>query len=237
MSTFVLVHGAWHGGWCWREVAALLRAQGHLVFTPSLSGNGEHRHQNHPGISLETHVQDVLGVFEAEGLERAVLVGHSYGGMVITSVADRIPARLERLVYLDAFVPAHGESLNDIIARAVVPEAVPAYVGHFQSAAQHGGLVPPIPGEMFGQTPATTERMRRFCNPQSLATFMAPALLAGATATLPKHYVVAADWQPSPFTAQAELARKAGWPVTSIPGGHCLMMDAPQATADALVKA
>lgn len=237
MSTFVLIPGAWHGGWCWREVATILRAQGHVVHTPSLSGNGEHRHRNHAGVSLETHVQDVLGVFEAEGVEHAVLVGHSYGGMVITAVADRIPARIERLVYLDAFVPAHGECLVDVIRRTVVAEAVPVYLAHFESSREHGGLVPPIPGEMFGQTPATTARMARHCNAQSYATFTQPALLAGAGAKLPKRYVLAGDWQPSPFTAQAEAARKAGWPVTTIPGGHCLMMDAPQATADALLQA
>ena len=235
MSTYVLVHGAWHGGWCWREVAALLRAQGHTVHTPSLSGNAEHGHQNSADITLETHVRDVLGVFQAEGIERAVLVGHSYGGMVITSVAHRIPAQVERLVYLDAFVPRHGESLIDLIRRTVVAEAVPVYIEHFYSALQNAGQIPPIPGEMFGQTPATTARMARFCNPQSLATFTLPALLSGAGADIPKRYILAGTWQPSPFPAMAAEVAKFGVPVTTITGGHCLMMDAPQATADALM--
>ena len=235
MSTYVLVHGAWHGGWCWREVAALLRAQGHTVHTPSLSGNAEHGHQNSPDITLETHIRDVLGVFDAEGIERAVLVGHSYGGMVITGAADRIASQVERLVYLDAFVPQHGESLVDLIRRTAPAAAVPIYIEHFYSALQNGGLIPPIPGEMFGQTPTTAARMARHCNPQSLATFTLPALLSGAAAAIPKHYVLAGTWQPSPFPAMAAELAKTGVPVTTIPGGHCLMMDAAKATADALI--
>lgn len=236
MSAFVLIHGAWHGGWCWREMAALLRAQGHTVFTPSLSGNAEHGHQNSPSITLETHVRDVIGVFEAEGIERAVLVGHSYGGIVITVAADRIATRVERMVYLDAFAPTHGENAVDCILRSVTPEAAQAYTTHFHSAAQHGGLIPPIPGEMFGQTPTTSERMRRYCNAQSLATLYSPALISGAANAVPKHYVLATAWHPSPFPAQAKLAREAGWTVTEIASGHCLMMDAARATADALLK-
>jgi pimeloyl-ACP methyl ester carboxylesterase len=156
--------------------------------------------------------------------------------MVITSVADRIPAQIERLVYLDAFLPQHGESLSDLIRRAVVPEVVPVYLGHFYSAMQNGGLVPPIPGEMFGQTPPTTARMLRHCNAQSLATLTLPALLSGAGAIVPKSYILAGNWEPSPFPAMAAEFSKAGLPVQTIPGGHCLMMDAPQAVADALLS-
>lgn len=235
MSTYVLIHGAWHGGWCWREVAELLRASGHTVHTPSLSGNAEHQHANHAGISLETHVRDVLGVFDAEGIERAVLVGHSYGGMVITGAADRLADRIAHRVYLDAFVPEHGESLHAVITRSVSPEVAAAYTAHFLQAREHGGLVPPISGEMFGQSAHTTARMRRHCNAQSLATLTTPALLTGAAEGVPAHYILATRWQPSPFPAQAERARTRGWKVTEIDSGHCLMMDAPQATAAALM--
>ena len=105
MSTFVLVHGAWHGGWCWRRVERLLRAQGHEVLTPTLTGLGERAHLMSRQIDLETHIEDVLGVLRIENLRDVVLCGHSYGGMVITGVADREPECITALVYLDAFVP------------------------------------------------------------------------------------------------------------------------------------
>ena len=113
MATFVLVHGAWHGGWCWNRVASLLRSAGHDVYTPTLTGLGERSHLLTPGIGLETHIQDVVNVLEFEDLRDTVLVGHSYAGMVITGVADRAATRLARLVYLDAYVPKSGESLTD----------------------------------------------------------------------------------------------------------------------------
>src|SRR5688572_18929507 len=99
-TSFVLVHGAWHGGWCYARVGALLRARGHTVFTPTLTGQGERAHLFSGAINLTTHVEDVLGVFRFERLRDVVLAGHSYGGMVITAVADRIPERIKALAYL-----------------------------------------------------------------------------------------------------------------------------------------
>src|SRR5262249_14497470 len=114
MITYVLVHGAWHGGWCWKKVTPLLRASGYAVFTPTLTGLGERSHLLSPEVSLHTHIQDVVAVVEYEDLREVMLVGHSYGGMVITGVAERVPARLSQLVYLDAFVPEHGQALLDL---------------------------------------------------------------------------------------------------------------------------
>src|ERR1043165_8400945 len=113
-TAFVLVHGAWSGGWCYARVATLLRSRGHAVFTPTLTGQGERAHLLSGAINLSTHIADVLGVFRFERLENIVLAGHSYGGMVITGVADRIPERINALAYLDAFVPEDGQSLFDI---------------------------------------------------------------------------------------------------------------------------
>src|SRR3954447_6789466 len=115
MATFVLVHGAWLGGWVWKEVAALLREAGHEVYTPTLTGLGERSHLANREIGLDTHICDVVQVLEYEDLWDVVLVGHSYGGMVITSVADCVPDRLAHLVYLDAFVPDDGQSLHDLV--------------------------------------------------------------------------------------------------------------------------
>ncbi|MFC7538856.1 alpha/beta fold hydrolase [Siccirubricoccus deserti] len=109
-KTYVLLHGAWHGGWCWREVAAGLRALGHQVTTPTQTGLGERRHLLSAEITLETFVTDVVEHIEAEELEDVILVGHSFGGIGITGAADRIPARLRHLVYLDAMVLEDGQS-------------------------------------------------------------------------------------------------------------------------------
>src|SRR5712692_8234402 len=114
MATFVLVHGAWLGGWCWQRVSPLLREAGSEVFAPTLTGLGERAHLLSLEIDLETHVRDVCGVLECENLKDVVLVGHSYGGMVITGVAERSAKRLSQLVYLDAFVPTDGQSLLDL---------------------------------------------------------------------------------------------------------------------------
>ena len=111
MATYVLVHGAWHGGWCWQRVTPLLRAAGHEVLTPTLTGLGERSHLANSAIDLNTHIQDVVNVLEYEDLRKVILVGHSYGGMVITGVSERVPERLTHLVYLDAFVPRDGQSL------------------------------------------------------------------------------------------------------------------------------
>lgn len=119
MANFVLVHGAWHGAWCWRDVSALLTRQGHRVYTPTLTGLGERAHLLSPNIHLETHIQDVMGVIVAEELQDLVLVGHSYAGMLVTAVADRMPERLRHLVYLDAVVPQPGEAWSSTHTEAV----------------------------------------------------------------------------------------------------------------------
>ena len=111
MATFVLVHGAWHGGWYWRDTAAALRAAGHTVHTPTHSGVGERAHQSSEAITLEPHICDVCGTIEMEEAHDIILCGHSDGGMVITGVADRVADRIKALVYLDAFVPKDGDSL------------------------------------------------------------------------------------------------------------------------------
>jgi pimeloyl-ACP methyl ester carboxylesterase len=115
-APIVLVHGAWHGGWCWKRVAPKLRAAGHDVFTPTLTGVGERVHLAGLGVNLDTHITDVLNVLEVEELSDVVLVGHSYAGMVVTGVADRVGGKLRSLIYLDAFVPGDGRNMIDYVA-------------------------------------------------------------------------------------------------------------------------
>jgi pimeloyl-ACP methyl ester carboxylesterase len=112
---FVLVHPAWLGGWCWRKIAPLLRARGHDVYTPTLTGLGERAHLSKPDIGLDTHVEDIVKVLEFEDLSRVILAGNSSAGMVITGVADRVSERISQLVYIDAFVPEDGQSLVDLL--------------------------------------------------------------------------------------------------------------------------
>lgn len=120
-ATIVLVHGAWHGGWCWTRVSPLLRAAGHTVFTPTLTGLGERSHLLTRDIDLDTHITDVVQVLEFEDLENVVLVGHSYGGMVITGVADKASDRISQLVYLDAMLPDNGKAITDYSQRKYAP--------------------------------------------------------------------------------------------------------------------
>jgi len=122
MSTFVIVPGITSGGWYLGQVATLLGAAGHVVFRPTLTGLGERAHLLSPAIDLATHIQDVWGVLEYEDLQAVILVGHSYGGVVITGGAERLPHRLIHLVYLDALVPADGEAAVDLMAPAAVSQ-------------------------------------------------------------------------------------------------------------------
>jgi pimeloyl-ACP methyl ester carboxylesterase len=114
VATFVLVHGGGHGGWCYRKLTPLLRAASHEVYVPTLTGLGERKHLLGPHVGLDTHVADVVNLLEYEDLEGVILLGHSYGGMVITGVADRAGSRIAHLVYLDAAHPKDGESLADV---------------------------------------------------------------------------------------------------------------------------
>jgi pimeloyl-ACP methyl ester carboxylesterase len=239
MANFVLVHGAWHGGWCYRDTARLLRMQGHTVITPTHTGVGERAHQASESITLETHVRDVVGAIEAEELDDVILCGHSYGGMVITGVADRLPNRVKAMVYLDAFVPKHGDSLIRLLDAALPPEVAQAFIGGFRGSAQdrHSGMMAPIPAEMFGIKVENRAWVERRCVPQALATFEMPLLLSGGGNDTVKRrvYVLADGWDPSPFRHFAKLYEgQPGWSVAKLPCSHDVMVDMPDALAERL---
>jgi pimeloyl-ACP methyl ester carboxylesterase len=150
MTTFVLIHGAYHGGWCWSRVASRLRAKGHDVHRPTLAGMGEHAHLLSRQITLDTHVDDVVSHIETEELENVLLVGHSYGGLIITGAADRLDGsgKIASLVYLDALAPVDGSRWSDFN----LPAAAEA---RHASAKKAGGLfMPPPDAAMFGLTDA-----------------------------------------------------------------------------------
>ncbi|MDM0109082.1 alpha/beta hydrolase [Variovorax sp. J22R24] len=240
MANFVLVHGAWHGGWCYRETAGALRAAGHTVFTPTHTGVGERFHQSRENVTLETHIRDVCGCIEWEELDNVILVGHSYGGMVITGVADRMSDRIRSLVYLDAFVPEHGDSLNGLLSKALAPEVAAQFLGAFRGTAlqDHCGLMQPIPAEMFNIAPANRARVDRLCRPQALATFETPLLLTGAGDKIKDRlYILADNWDPSPFRYfAAKVEGAAGWRVVKMPTSHDVMVDSPTELTAELVK-
>jgi pimeloyl-ACP methyl ester carboxylesterase len=235
MANFVLVHGAWHGGWCYRDTAKILRAAGHTVHTPTHTGVGERFHQSAENITLETHIRDVCGCIEAEELGDVILVGHSYGGMVITGVADRIPDTLRALVYLDAFIPENGDSLIGLANKALPPDVAAQFIGMFRGTALAGnsGLMQPIPAEMFNVAQANRAWVDRRCRPQALATFESPALLKGDHAKVPQRlYILADGWDPSPFRHFAkQVEGKAGWKLSKLPCSHDVMVDMPKELA------
>lgn len=239
MANFVLVHGAWHGGWCYRDTAAALRAAGHTVFTPTHTGVGERAHQSSEHITLETHVRDVCGCIEAEELNDVILCGHSYGGMVITGVADRMANRIKALVYLDAFLPEHGDSVNGLLDKALPPEVAEQFLAGFRGAAleNHSGLMQPIPAEMFNIAQANRAWVDRRCVPQALATFEMPMLLTGdLTKVKQRLYILADGWDPSPFRHfAAQIDGQPGWRLSKLPCSHDAMIDMPQELARELL--
>jgi pimeloyl-ACP methyl ester carboxylesterase len=224
MTTFVLVHGAWHGSWCWKRVRKALQAEGQEVFTPTLTGVGERSHLLAPQVNLDTHIDDVVNLIHWEGLSDVVLCGHSYGGCVISGVADRVPDRIGELVYLDAFVLDDGESLHDTLPPAQRDLQL-------ELTRQHGEgwKVPPIPAEVFGVNANDIEWVNRQCTMQSLATFQQAIKLGGAAgASIPATFILANGWNDSPFPSFFERAKARGWRTLTVPCGHDVMVDRPE---------
>ena len=229
MATFVLVHGAWHGGWCWLRVARLLRDAAHEVYTPTLTGLGERAHLARPEIDLETHLQDVVGVLEAEELRQVTLVGHSYAGAVITGAAARAAGRLSHLVYLDAFLPEAGKAVIDYSSRAQALR---------EAAREHGEgwRIPPLPPAAFGVTSQRDiELLTRRLVPQPLRTFEQPLPAAGGE-RLKRSYVHCSKPEMGPFGPFAERVRDdRKWTFHELKTGHDAMLTAPGEVAKILL--
>lgn len=230
MAAFLVAHGAWSAGWAWKKMHPLMRARGHRIVTPTYTGLGERAHLAHPGIDLDAHIADMLAVLHYEDLTDVVLVGHSYGGMVATGVADRAPARIARLIYLDAFVPRNGEALFDLVsaeARAGMRKAA--------DEAGDGWRIPPNP------LPPDTDQIdvswllpRRVLQPRK--TFEQPIRLTGAGERLPRSYIYCT--RPSPgdvFRQFADRARsERNWRSLEIDASHSPHVTAPAVLADLL---
>jgi pimeloyl-ACP methyl ester carboxylesterase len=231
MATFVLVHGAWHGGWCWTRVRRALLDQGHEVLAPTLTGLCERSHLLSRDVDLKTHIDDVANLIRWRELSDVVLCGHSYGGCVISGAADLVPERLAALVYLDAFVPEAGQSLHDTLPPEVRQQQL-----DLADEFGEGWRVPPIPAEVFNVNPADRAWVDSQCTPQPLATFQ-QALPPGdgRSRVATNHYIYAADWDGSPFTGFYEQAKARGWAASEIACGHDVMLDRPDALTGQLI--
>lgn len=227
----VLVHGAWGGAWIWRRVLAPLRAAGHEVHALTLTGDGERAHLRHRDIVLRTHVDDVLGLVAAEELHDVVLVGHSYGGMVITGAAAALqmasPKRVRSLVYVDAMVPLPGEGWGD----AHAPEIVAA---RRAAAAAHDNALPPPDPADFGITGADRDWLLRRQVPHPFGMYRQPLHYDGtALAALPKLFIDCNQPAYPTIDAMRQRVRALpGWQVLEMATGHCPMVTQP----DALVR-
>jgi pimeloyl-ACP methyl ester carboxylesterase len=231
MASFVLVHGAFHGGWCWQKVRLALEAAGSTVYTPTLTGLGERAHLASPAISIGTHIDDVVRMLEFESLSDVVLVGHSYAGVVVTAVADRAAQRLSRLVYLDAVVPRDGQCLFDCARpefRKQIEEQVHAQGAGWQvpvPSAQRLGLV------RDDDIAWTVPRLV----PHPYRTFHEPVHLSSTISSLvPRTYINCIGDRPrgGPRTAQAESIDD----YHELQTGHDAMVTAALEVASLLLK-
>lgn len=230
-SDFVLVHGAWHGGWCYARVAERLRAKGHRVFTPTLTGLGERSHLAGPGVDCRTHVTDVVNLIRWERLNDVVLCGHSYGGLIAGGVADAIPEKIASMVYLDAVIPEDGKSMLDYLDPAMAEAC---------RAAVIDGLLPPFPAEMLGVNPADRAMVDALCTPQPFGTYTERLALSGAHLRVARNtYVWASAWGGAQRVRETHYrqATDAGWATFEVAAGHDLMLDAPAEVAEILLQA
>jgi len=230
MTAFLLVHGAWHGGWVWGRVARLLREAGHDVFTPTLSGCGERSHLSGLHINLSLHIKDIENVISWEDLDNFVLVGHSYGCAVVSAVADRKADQIRALACIDGFMPKHGESVWD--------HTTPKHPYFLRGAGRQGGLTEPIPSEEFAVNATDLDWVKSKVVPMSMACFTEQLTLTGAVESIPsKSYVHCSGWGPSPFGAfHDQLADNHSWKVMRVACGHHWMIDAPEDCATFLMN-
>src|SRR5262245_15178003 len=246
MATFMLVHGGFHGSWCWSRLIPLLEAAGHVAFGPSLTGLGDRAHLLSPEVGLNTHIQDITQLLRKQELRDVILVGHSYAGLVITAVADQVPDRIGHLVYFDTFIPQNGEAMADI---------VPGVISQLKQEAHRQGdgwRVPPFKelpfgiGGLYGVTEEPDlSWVRAMERPQSLRTFEEPLELTAPdiVSRFPRTHIwctgggfifslIRRLLMPRTLPPQG-----AGWRLRRLPTGHDAMITMPQELARLLLEA
>jgi len=232
-QTFVLVHGAWHGGWCWSRVADRLRAAGHRVLTPTQTGLGERKHLLSREITLDTFTTDIANVIAAEELSNIVLVGHSFGGLAISGVADAMPERIRHLVYLDSLMVEGGKSPFD----SLPPDVVAARKKAAEESS--GGLsLPAPPPSAFGVSDAAdVEWVKRRLTPHPLGTYTSKQNIKGPLGNnLPRTYIQCTAPAYAALQASRDWVKaQQGWRWAEIATGHDAMVSAPDELARMLV--
>jgi pimeloyl-ACP methyl ester carboxylesterase len=229
VATIVLAHGAWSAAWAWKKMRPLMAASGHQFYAPTYTGLGERAHLARPENDLETHIQDVVGVIKFEDLRDIVLIGHSYGGMVATGVADRARERVAQIIYLDAFVPEEGQALVDFL-----PQQDRQRMLDSVKAGDGWRVAPnPIPPDTSDEDSAWIARLRM---PQSVRSFEQPIRLH-AKVTLPRAYVQCMRYaDKSPFGQFAARARAERWPCYELDASHSPNVTAPDALMEMLQR-
>ena len=232
---FVLLHGAFHGGWCWAPVAEILRDAGHSVTTPTQTGVGERRHLLSRDISLDVFADDLTNHIEAEELTDIVLVGHSFGGFAIAAAADRMPGRIRHLVYLDARIPENGKTAGD-----VQPPGVTAERGRLAQEFSQGLCVPPPDPEVFG-VPADHllyDWVQRRLTPHPWSAFNTPFTIRNPLGNgLPATYIACTDPLYPSLASSRQIARaRTDWAWKELATGHDAMVTAPRPTAEMLME-
>lgn len=227
MATFVVAHGAWSAGWAWKKMHPLMTARGHRLITPTMTGLGERGHLANPDIDLDTHIADILGVLKYEGLTGINLIGHSYGGMVATGVADRARDRIAQLTYLDAFAPQDGQSAFELLPASTQAERKSHMTGNFL-----------MPASMPPDTPAED---RAWCEPlrlpQPVKTNTQKLTFHGGALTLPRHYIYCTRNPPDDrFRPFYERAKREGWGAYEIDASHNPHITNPVVLADLLSR-
>lgn len=224
MTTFVLVHGMWHGAWCWKKVTLLLRAAGHEVHVVTLTGVGERAHLHYPDIDMNTHIQDVVGVLKYENLNDVILVGHSLSGFMVPAVAEHTPERIAHIINLDGVLPENGKAFKDLR---------PKYWSDFRQHGQANGdkwWVPPLREWTFGVTGDDLEWMMSKLTPHPLKTFETPLSFTNPAArSILRTHISCTEGYSSEEVAKWEHdSARMGWHFRTLPTGHDAMITAPK---------
>lgn len=221
-QTYLFVSGAWGGGWEYKKVDSMLTTQGNKVYRPTMTGLGERVHLLNENVSLSTHIQDIVNVILFEELHDVTLVGHSYGGMVISGVAEKIPERIKKLIYLDAFVPNDGESIEKINGTAAWNGMITPLIKNGAVGYPFGATKPTPPTDVPQPLKAFTETL----------TIKNPLVLK-----IPTYYILMMKDGKAGFEEWgASRARKRGWAILTLEGGHYAMRDQPENLVSILKK-
>jgi pimeloyl-ACP methyl ester carboxylesterase len=235
-QTFVLVHGAWHGGWCWRNVKAALEKRGHRVFTPTMTGMGERHHLSSTSVDLNTHIRDIAAVIEAEELSNVVLVGHSYGGYIATAIRQQMPERLKSVVHLDAILPMPGKAARDTWPPDLVAQTEKTLIDGFKLAS--------FPIEMFDVLPtdkANYEWMKRRITDMPYGVFKTPFPEMAkdkteAASKVRETYIKCTETKLDGPKFSLEAAKAMKMNIVTLKTGHNPMVTAPGVLTEVLLK-